>query len=1091
VDDAPRGPLGRDDQGTALAEEAGTVIIGPGTLPTVAGYQILGELGRGNMGVVYQARQIGLNRLVALKMIRAGARAGPDELRRFMAEAQLLASLQHPNIIQIYEVSLQHDVPFFSMEYVEGGTLAERLEGRPLPVRQAAHLVQILAETIQVAHDNNIVHRDLKPANVLLDTRHAERRTQNALKDQRAAASQLCAVQESFCIPKITDFGLAKQLRSNSQTESGMIMGTPNYMAPEQAEGRSRDVGPAADVYALGAILYELLTGRPPYVAESPMETVLLLFQAEPVPPSRLQPKVPRDLETICLKCLQREPRRRYASALALAADLRSFLAGEPIAARPPSAPERVWKWACRRPALATLLACAVAVGLAGIGLLAWHQLDLREKLDQARADERAARAAQEAADARERLAGLRAKVEGLLGSGAAALKAGDGHNAELQLVSARDQIASEPGLEDLRRRADVLLEQARAQRADRERYQQFVRWRNEALFNATLFTGGDLVSSLQGTRTAARQALALYGVAVDASAPLQLEGNHLTEAEKSDVRAGCYELLLVLAEAESQPLPGQDAARREATAAQALALLDRAAALGLTTRAYHLRRAHYLARLGELAAAQRERERAAALQPSSALDYFLMGEEQYRQNNCKQAIGDFQDALQLQPSHFWARYYLALCWLKTRRWDLAASGFTACLGWRPDFVWLYVLRGSAWVERGQFASAEADFERARQGPLDDAVRFALLMHRGVLRVKQGRLHEALADLRQAVELRPDQFQGRVNLAQAYARQGDLDEAVHQLNEAIRLEGGVAALYRTRAQFHRQRQDFAAAQADLEKAIRLDAEHSSLALADDQMELGKLLHRRKDFAAAVQAYDASLLLRPYHALTHRLRAEALLELNRLPEALESLDECVKQGPADADVLRVRAAIRARQGQYTNAVGDYTRALELAPTAATYAVRGWVHIVTEAPKLALADFDEAIRLDPTSGDAYCGRGHARVLLGQFGLAADDAEEALRRGPESARLDYNVARLYARAAGKLEEAAFSRSGRPPVELIPTYRNRAVELLGKALEQTPPAQRAQFWQTCVQSDTALNAIRRTPGFAQLAARYGKPPS
>jgi tRNA A-37 threonylcarbamoyl transferase component Bud32 len=295
----------------------------------VPGYEILRELGRGGMGVVYQARHTKLNRLVALKMILAGSHAGAADLARFQTEAEAIARLQHPNIVQVYEVGEHEGKPFFSLEFCGGGSLEKKLNGTPLPARKAAALVETLARAMQAAHEKGVIHRDLKPANVLL----AEDGT-----------------------PKITDFGLAKKLDEAGQTQSGAIIGTPSYMAPEQAGGKSGSIGPAADVYALGAILYECLTGRPPFKAATALDTIMQVVSDDPVPPRQLQTKTPRDLETICLKCLHKEAAKRYGTARELADDLRRFLGGEPIRARPVGRVERMWKSIKRRPALALLL---------------------------------------------------------------------------------------------------------------------------------------------------------------------------------------------------------------------------------------------------------------------------------------------------------------------------------------------------------------------------------------------------------------------------------------------------------------------------------------------------------------------------------------------------------------------------------------------------------------------------------------------------------------------------------------------------------------------------------------------------------------
>jgi WD40 repeat protein/tRNA A-37 threonylcarbamoyl transferase component Bud32 len=313
--------------------------------PVVPGYEVLGLLGRGGMGVVHKARQVRANRIVALKRILHAEHADEEQRLRFKTEAEAVARLQHPHIVQIFEVGEHAGQPFFSLEYCPGGSLNDQLDGTPWPPAKAAELAETLARAVQVAHEARVVHRDLKPANVLLT---------------------------ADGVPKITDFGLAKKLDEAGRTGSGALVGTPSYMPPEQAGGKSKEMGPACDVYSLGAILYELLTGRPPFKGAEWMDTVVQVLMDEPVPVRRLQPKVPRDLETICHKCLEKEPKKRYATALDLAEDLRRFREGAPVVARPVGVVGRAAKWARRRPAVAGLLALVVLVGALGLGGILW-----------------------------------------------------------------------------------------------------------------------------------------------------------------------------------------------------------------------------------------------------------------------------------------------------------------------------------------------------------------------------------------------------------------------------------------------------------------------------------------------------------------------------------------------------------------------------------------------------------------------------------------------------------------------------------------------------------------------------------------------
>lgn len=320
----------------------------------IPNYELLEEVGRGGMGVIYKARHRALKRIVALKMILSGGHADEHDRLRFRAEAEAVARLQHPNIVQVHEVGEHDGLPYAALEFVDGGSLAQKLKKHPLSPRESAKLVETIARAMQLAHSRNIIHRDLKPANILLD----------------AAGS-----------PKVSDFGLARQLDDISHTQTGSVLGTPSYMSPEQVTGDTKHVGPAADVYSLGAILYECLCGHPPFQGGSVVATLDMVRDQQPVAPRLLRTGIPIDLETICLKCLRKEPEKRYASAEALADDLLRWQRGEPIAARPVSLPERMRKWAARRPAIASLIVTLILFLAALLGMGIWSYSTISQAL--------------------------------------------------------------------------------------------------------------------------------------------------------------------------------------------------------------------------------------------------------------------------------------------------------------------------------------------------------------------------------------------------------------------------------------------------------------------------------------------------------------------------------------------------------------------------------------------------------------------------------------------------------------------------------------------------------------------------------------
>jgi serine/threonine protein kinase/tetratricopeptide (TPR) repeat protein len=398
--------------------------------PIVPGLELMEVLGSGGMGVVYKARQATLDRDVAVKFLRDAHRADSEQRERFLQEARAVARLRHPNLVQVYEFgelpvpSGITSQPYLVLEYVSGGSLADIVRGSPQPPGEAARLVETLADAIDYAHQQGVIHRDLKPANVLLQ--NAECRMQNA------ESAQIASDKSAYCnlhsaIPKVTDFGLAKLLAGSDLTQSGHVLGTPSYMAPEQATGKSAPITAAVDVYGLGAILYEVLTGRPPFVSETVDATIWQVLRDDPLSPRRLQPTVPRDLETICLKCLRKEPGRRYATAQDLADDLRRFRAGEPVRARPVGTSERLVRWCGRHPGVAGLLAALVLVFLAGSTGVIWQWHSATQERDMARYETRRAeyhlRIARERVDSLNRLGHQLLQQPGRYSAGQAVLE--------------------------------------------------------------------------------------------------------------------------------------------------------------------------------------------------------------------------------------------------------------------------------------------------------------------------------------------------------------------------------------------------------------------------------------------------------------------------------------------------------------------------------------------------------------------------------------------------------------------------------------------------------------------------------------------
>ncbi|HEY7328718.1 MAG TPA: tetratricopeptide repeat protein [Gemmataceae bacterium] len=1104
----------------------------------IANYEILGVLGRGAVGVVYKARQIGLNRLVALKMLLAGSHAGQRELMRFRVEAEAVARLRHPNIVQVYEVGEHNGLPFFSLEFVEGGSLHGKMEGKPLTPQSAAKIMVALCQAMHFAHEHNIIHRDLKPANILL--------TPDG-------------------VPKITDFGLAKRLEENeesSQTKTGTLMGTPSYMSPEQAEGRTHDIGPLSDQYTLGAILYELLTGRPPFLGATLLETIQQVRNQEPVPPTQLQATTPKDLEIICLKGLQKDAKKRYRHAGEMADDLQRFLNHEPIHARPVSRTERVWRWCRRNPRVAALYA-AVAL-LVMLVLVSGGVLGFRMMREQ------------------QTVAQVGVQAEERLKLATDAITVGNVKEAGNFLHGSDPLLDSATGLDELRGRWHDLKDRVEA-------FGEFKDLLDQARF--ALFFGDRNSKQMDQGRENCQKLLALYdarGLEADGLPPLNDEQKQLFKEE-------VFDMYLVAARTESELTKDAEPAVRQKVARQALDWLDRADKILPGMRTLYANRAELHKTLGDEQASQADEKRALSMKWEAAVDNLwhanaeivkrgdkarLKGDWIEAQKHYREAVVSCAAVLRQHPEHFWAYFWWAIAKVQLGEFQDALIGFTECIRLKPQFAWSYNNRGTAHLNLRQYNRAIGDYSTAlekkpdyfearawrahaylEQGDLDKALndcnqvleqnsRYApAFLTRAECYKRRKQYDQSLADYTQALDVNENKVEVYLKRAAVYQEMNRFDDALGDYDRAVKLEPNSIAALRSRAFMHYLRKEYQKSVEDFTSAIALDPQGADLYTnraiinwgfvkdldaaifdweqvlrlrpndVDARRSLGGIYLGRRQYTLALRELEDTLKRRPDYPEALGAKAQIYLWQGKAMEALDVINPLVqKLPPGTEDWLNVRGDIYRALGQLDEAAADYRRLIQLKPKLAelceAYVSLALVYSKQGKPDQARQCLDELVKANPQAMEVYLRRGRFLRDQGQFEEAHKDAEQAarcdaksvlpalLRASIRAAQGDTDAALTEAERAmieapqndgqviysavqvWSLASAAAARAGK--MDLARRHADRAAEYLAQALEKGY-SDLLYSEHTRMSDDPALEAIRQHPKARDLIAHRG----
>lgn len=569
---------------------------------------------------------------------------------------------------------------------------------------------------------------------------------------------------------------------------------------------------------------------------------------------------------------------------------------------------------------------------------------------------------------------------------------------------------------------------------------------------------------------------------------------------------------MLIMAETESRLAQHADAKQQLTAAQKSLEWTDKASALNVESRSLHRRRAGYLTLVGKQDEAQQAFKKAESVTPSTALDFYLLGQEQRHARKFEEALRLYQKALQINPDYFWAMQNSGLCNLKLGRFDAAVASYTACIADRPKERICYLTRAVAYAELKQYGSALEDFDTAVR--LDPDM-FGIYLNRGAVQLAQKRYDEAIADFNRAAKMRPDRAGPHINLGETYRLQADdvrqkeglliaapiFQKALGELTKAAELAPNSARLYRMRGDINLRLEATETARQDFLKSIELET--SPRFVSESYKQIGLIAHRDEEFPQALEAYDKAINFNSQDAVLHRLRGEVLLTLDRDKEAIPSFNKFLElERPAlnnkdsvkhFADVYRALGTARAKLGKYHDAFNDYTRALELEPeTPVMFTRRGWAYLL-RANSLALKDFEQAVKLNPQNADSYIGRGYAKVMLGDYAAAVADAElaipwalkQAKAQGAKTWPLFYNTATIYVQAVLRVEKD-IKRKPEDREKLAQQFTQRALQLIGQAFRVGGAMNQLALLRT-LQTDTALDPIRTRKEFQQIF----KPPT